>query len=296
MEMPQPTPNLHHLELFYHVVKSGGITAATRSMPYGIQQPAVSGQVSLLESELGVRLFQRRPFKLTPAGEKLFGFVAPFFGKLPEIASEITGKASSHLRLAAPAVAGREHLPSVISEMRKRNRDLELTLIEAGQQEVFQLLEREQVDLAIVETDTTTPPGIRKEILISLPLVLLLPTNVVMPKAGLASLARDYPLIRTAAHTPIARLFAKGLGKLGVSWPSRIEVSTIELVDAYVSRGLGIGVSVRVPGVKFSKGITAIDLDDFPELRIAGLWRGKLHPLAAEVLEGLRKIALAVRK
>jgi hypothetical protein len=43
--------------------------------------------------------------------------------------------------------------------------------------------------------------------------------------------------------------------------------------------------------VKFSKGITAIDLDGFPELRIAGLWRGKLHPLAADVLAGLREIA-----
>ena len=291
--MPQPIPNLHHLELFYHVVRSGGITAATRSMPYGIQQPAISGQVSLLENELGVRLFQRRPFKLTPAGERLFEFVAPFFGKLPEIASDIAGKASSHLRLAAPAAAGREHLPSVISEIRKRNRDLELTLIEAGQQEVFQLLEREQVDLAIVEVDSTTPPGIRKEILISLPLVLLLPPGVTMPKGGLASLAGNHPLVRLSAHTPIARLFAKGLGKLGVAWPSRIEVSTIELVDAYVSRGLGVGVSVRVPGVKFSKGITAIDLDGFPELKIAGLWRGKLHPLAADVLARLRQIALA---
>ena len=43
--MPQQLPNLHHLELFYHVARAGGITAAVRSMPYGIQQPAVSGQI-----------------------------------------------------------------------------------------------------------------------------------------------------------------------------------------------------------------------------------------------------------
>ena len=45
--MARVTPNLHHLELFYHVARHGGITAAARSMPYGIQQPAISGQISV---------------------------------------------------------------------------------------------------------------------------------------------------------------------------------------------------------------------------------------------------------
>jgi len=38
--------NIHHLELFYYVAKHGGIAAAVRKMPYGIQQPAVSGQIA----------------------------------------------------------------------------------------------------------------------------------------------------------------------------------------------------------------------------------------------------------
>ena len=53
--------NVHHLELFYYVAKYEGITAAVRKMPYGIQQPAVSGQVLQLEDELGVKLFQSSP-------------------------------------------------------------------------------------------------------------------------------------------------------------------------------------------------------------------------------------------
>ena len=61
--------NIHHLELFYFVAKYEGITAAVRKMPYVIQQPAVSGQILQLERELGVKLFNRRPFALTPAGD-----------------------------------------------------------------------------------------------------------------------------------------------------------------------------------------------------------------------------------
>src|SRR2546421_12688001 len=58
--------NIHHLELFYFVAKHGGIAAAVRSIPYGMQQPAVSGQIAKLEESLGTKLFQRRPFALSP--------------------------------------------------------------------------------------------------------------------------------------------------------------------------------------------------------------------------------------
>src|SRR6516164_11168270 len=81
--------NIHHLELFYYVARHGGITEAVRNIPYGIQQPAVSGQVAQLEEYLGVVLFQRRPFALTPAGQKLYAYIQPFFSNLDQIASEL---------------------------------------------------------------------------------------------------------------------------------------------------------------------------------------------------------------
>src|SRR6266704_231187 len=74
--------NIHHLELFYYVARHGGIMEAVRNIPYGIQQPAVSGQVAQLEEFLGVTLFQRRPFALTAKGERLFQFIQPFFSSL----------------------------------------------------------------------------------------------------------------------------------------------------------------------------------------------------------------------
>ena len=54
--------NIHHLELFYYVARHGGITEAVRNIPYGIQQPAVSGQVAQLEGYLGVGFLPIRQF------------------------------------------------------------------------------------------------------------------------------------------------------------------------------------------------------------------------------------------
>src|SRR5213594_3866771 len=93
--------NIHHLELFYYVARHGGITEAVRNIPYGIQQPAVSGQVAQLEEYLGVTLFQRRPFALTPAGDKLYRFIQPFFLNLQAMATELQGGTARQIRVGA---------------------------------------------------------------------------------------------------------------------------------------------------------------------------------------------------
>lgn len=90
----QPRMNIHHLELFYYVARHRGISSAVRAMPYGIQQPAVSSQIQQLERDLGTRLFERNPFRLTRSGEELFDFIRPFFSNLDAVAQRI-GKRSA---------------------------------------------------------------------------------------------------------------------------------------------------------------------------------------------------------
>ena len=63
--------NLHHLELFYYAACHGGPSRAAREKPYGIDSSTVSRQLCELERQTGLRLYDRRPFKLTPDGEKL---------------------------------------------------------------------------------------------------------------------------------------------------------------------------------------------------------------------------------
>ena len=117
--------NVHHLELFYYVAQCEGIVAACRQIPYGIQQPAVSAQVARLEADLGVRLFERRPFRLTPAGKALYDFIAPFFGRLSEVEDIVKGKMSRVVRLAGFTEAMREHVPVLLAKLRERFPGLE---------------------------------------------------------------------------------------------------------------------------------------------------------------------------
>src|SRR3954471_9941760 len=144
--------NIHHLELFYYVAKHGGITGAVRNMPYGIQQPAVSGQIARLEESLGTKLFNRRPFSLLPPGAELHEFIRPFFDDLEQVASKIRG-GSQQLRIAAPSIVLHDYLPQLLQRLRKIFPDLRLQLHEAARAEAERLLLAREVDIAVAVID-----------------------------------------------------------------------------------------------------------------------------------------------
>ena len=123
--------NVHHLELFYYVARHGGISEAARQMPYGIQQPAISGQIIQLEEYIGATLFHRRPFALTPAGERLYEFVRPFFDNLGNVADQLRGGMAQHIRIAASEIVIRDYLPRILQELGRQFPRLKVTLKDA---------------------------------------------------------------------------------------------------------------------------------------------------------------------
>jgi DNA-binding transcriptional LysR family regulator len=152
--------NIHHLELFYYVAKHGGISEAVRNMPYGIQQPAMSGQVIQLEEFLGVTLFHRRPFAMTAEGEQLFEFIRPFFDNLQSVGEKIRGGVSQQIRIGASEIVLRDHLPAVLQSMQKQFPRLKVTLREGYQPELESCLSKRELDLAITLLDGKPPSGI----------------------------------------------------------------------------------------------------------------------------------------
>jgi DNA-binding transcriptional LysR family regulator len=288
--------NVHHLELFYHVASHGGISAATRKMPYGIQQPAVSGQVSQLEKALGLKLFQRRPFSLTPAGRELFAFAEPFFGQLREVPHRLRREEATLLRLAAPATVLRNHLPAVLRDHKRKYPTLRLQLHDANQAGAEALLRKGKIDLAITELEGKPAAGINSAVLFKLPLILVVPRRA-KAKTAMELWREGKPtetLISLPPEEVMVKQFHARLARIGVSWPTRVEVSAIDLIPIYVSLGFGLGLSLSTPGTKLQKGLRSLPLSQVPPLVIAVLWRKNLSPSSAAFLEEIRKRAAAV--
>jgi DNA-binding transcriptional LysR family regulator len=289
--------NVHHLELFYHVALNRGISAATRKMPYGIQQPAVSGQILQLEKTLGLKLFQRRPFALTPAGRQLFAFAEPFFGNLREIPHRLRGEESALLRLAAPATILRTHLPEVLKNHKRRFPDLKLHLYDANQASAEALLRKQKIDIAITELEGKPTPGIGSAVLFKLPLVLIVPRR--FPAKTAAEIWKggkpNETLISLPSDEVMAKQFHSRLGRIHVNWSTDVEVSSIDLIPIYVSLGFGIGLSIAAPGAKLDAGLRYLPLPQFPPLVVAVLWRKNLSSSNATFLAEIRRRATQVR-
>jgi len=286
--------NVHHLELFYYVARHGGIMPAVRNIPYGIQQPAVSAQVAQLEEFLGATLFQRRPFALTPEGEKLFAFIQPFFLNLEKIAVELQGGQARHLRIGASTIILRDHLPRLLAGIRKKFTGLKISLREGYPVQLEELLAKDEIDLAITLIEKKPAAGLQSLVLLELPMVLLVEQGSQI-KSAEELWARDKivePLICLPAQEALTKRFGARLQELGVEWFPAIEASSAGLIETYVASGLGIGVSVQVPGKPLPKNVRSLPLPDFPPAVIGALWRGKKTALLDAFLDMARQRAL----
>jgi len=282
--------NIHHLELFYYVARHGGITEAVRNIPYGIQQPAVSGQVAQLEEYLGVTLFQRRPFELTPAGKKLYDFIEPFFAKLDMMAGELQGGKACQIRIGASTIVLRDHLPELCQKVRRRFPNLRISLREGYPVDFESLLLKGELDLAVTAVEKRPAPGLRSTALVELPLVLLVEKG--SPITAADQLWRqdkiEEALICLPSGEVISKSFQQGLARLGVDWFPRIEVSSVDLIETYVANGFGIGLSVLVPNAKLSPKVRPVPLRDFAPVFLGALWRGKPSALLQAFLDEIQ--------
>ena len=282
--------NIHHLELFYYVARHGGIMEAVRNIPYGIQQPAVSGQVAHLEEYLGVILFQRRPFSLTPAGEKLYRYIEPFFANLDAVASELQGGKARQIRIGATTIVLRDHLPELCQTVRKRFPNLKFTLREGYPADFETLLLKEELDLAVTTIEKKPAPGLHSLALVELPLVLLVEKS--SPVTAATQLwQRDRiqeALICLPAAEAVCKNFQAGLSRLGVDWFPGIEVSSMDLIETYVANGFGIGLSVQVPNAKVSPKVRTVPVPDFAPVSLGAIWRGKAAALLQVFLDEIQ--------
>lgn len=255
-------------------------------MPYGVQQPAVSGQIQQLERDLAVRLFNRRPFRLTATGEELFAFIAPFFDGLPAVEERLRSNVP-HLKIAAAEPMLRDHLPVVLRALRTKHPKLQISLRTGYEAQLQSWLIDGQIDLVVTALESPPPRGISLRPLISLPLALLVPRRMRLRSASelWARTRLEDPLISPPATEVISRNFQHGLTNRRRTWTPSIIASSIDSVARYVAEGYGIGLAM-VDGVSAAR-VREIPLPDFPPIRIVALWAGQATPLVESAVEAI---------
>jgi len=156
-----------------------------------------------------------------------------------------------------------------------------------------ELLQKEEIDLAVTLIEKTPAPGIHSLALLELPMVLLVETG--SPVTSAEQLWKrdkiDERLICLPPGAPLCKNFQQKLGELGVDWFPSIEASSVDLVETYVANGLGIGVSVAIPKKALPSNVRALPLRGFPPVVIGAMWRGRTTPLLVAFLDEMKSRA-----
>jgi DNA-binding transcriptional LysR family regulator len=171
----------------------------------------------------------------------------------------------------------RDHLPEILDRLRAQFPSTRLILRSGYQPDLLEWMRKQELDLALTLLDKTAPPGVRVMPIMKLPLVLL-----ASRKRRLRSLDELWlrkrvqePLLCLPPNEFICRNFQDGLRALAVEWKPSIELSSLELIEAYVENDYGFGLSLAVPGKKFSRRIRVFPLCGFPEVEFGLVWNGE---------------------
>ncbi|WP_278922865.1 MULTISPECIES: LysR family transcriptional regulator [Pseudophaeobacter] len=142
-------PDWTHIRAFLATAETGSLSAAARQL--GLTQPTLSRQVSALEADLGVMLFERlgRSLALTDAGRELL----PHGRKMSDGADGLSLAASAQaqsiegtIRITASDMMSAFVLPPVLQTLRQQAPRLTIDIVAAN--DIRDLMRRE-ADIAI---------------------------------------------------------------------------------------------------------------------------------------------------
>jgi DNA-binding transcriptional LysR family regulator len=76
-----------------------------------------------------------------------------------------------------------------------------------------------------------------------------------------------------------------------VDWFPGIEVSSLDVLEAYVGNGYGLGLTVVMPKAVPGDGVRLLPLPEFAPVTVGALWQGKLVPMTQALLSELQERA-----
>ncbi|MEZ5477605.1 MAG: LysR substrate-binding domain-containing protein [Thiolinea sp.] len=211
-----------------------------------LTQPAVSKRITALESELGVRLFNRinRRVSLTEAGRALLPRVRALRNDMEDIrrfAADLSGSVSGALVMGTSHHIGLRRLPPVLRHFNRRYPDVQLDIRFEDSEQACQAVERGELEIAIVTLPALIPEQLDARTLwIDQLHIVAAPDHPLhrQSRVTLADLA-GYPCVLPSKDTYTYQILQHRLASLKI--PLNVQMSTnyIETLKMLVSSGFG---------------------------------------------------------
>ncbi|WP_321896404.1 LysR family transcriptional regulator [Burkholderia cepacia] len=216
-----------------------------------LSQPAVSGQLRLLQDEFGEPLYQRegRGIRLTPVGEQLAQYAKAqrdTFAQARAFRDAVRGLEAGTLRIGASTTPASYLLPYLIAAFQPRAPRVAIHTMSGNTADVVAALP--SLDIAMIEgpPGEALPPGTAVHAWREDEIVAIVPTGHPLaapeyaPGVTLDALAAHPLVLReagSAVRQLVERVFAQGAAPMRVAF----EIAGVEAVKEAVRAGMGVG-------------------------------------------------------
>lgn len=268
---------LRHLRYFEAVARHSHVTRAAEELH--IAQPALSKQISQLEQELDVALFNRvgRSVRLTEAGEALLPHARAVLAQVEAARAEMAervGLRRGRVSIGTTPTVGTQLLPAALAAFNQRHPGIEFRLHEAGVQTLLELMEAGLTDMVVVALPVGDPALTVAE-LFSEELVIVVSNDhplAVHEEVAIADL-RDERWVLTSENYELREAALQACQRAGYTPRIALEGGEIDTLVRVVAAGVGISLMPRL-GVPRDDSLSVLQVSDQRLQRTLGMgWR-----------------------
>ncbi len=263
------------LDTLLAVCEKNNFTRAAEAL--NLTQPAVSHHISLLEDELGVKIFNRSKgeLKLTAEGEIVVKYakrISALYDKMLEQISD-SEKRLTRIRVGITHTAESNIIAEVLAKYGKENSGVSITIITDTINNLYDRLSNYELDLAIVE-GRLNEPGINTLLLDTDYLACVVSNNNPLAKKSMVTISdiKKETLILRLPSSGTRNLFASHLESINESiddFNVAIEVDNIATIKDLIRKDMGISILARSACLdELRKGkITVLPIENFSMVR-----------------------------
>ncbi len=236
------------LQAFVDVAEKGSFSAAAESLE--LTQPAVSKRISVLEEQLGTRLFDRigKQIGLTEAGELLLPRARRIIQEVRDshtLVRNLTGMVSGRLALGISHHIGLHRLPPVLRKFSGRYPDVALDIGFMESESAVEAVSRGDLELAVITLAEGDLPRIVSHGIWTDPLSFVVANDhPLADREGEIPLKelQDYPAILPGEETFTRRIVDDLFRRKHCVLQTGMETNYLETVKMMISIGLGWSV------------------------------------------------------
>lgn len=233
------------LQAVHAVIETGSVTGAARNL--GVSQPAISNQLSLLESETRLRLFDRQKGRLVPTPEAVYlvskiDTVMRGIDHVQQAVVDLQSQQTGQLQVASTHALSLSLIPKLIAQFAQARSGLNVSFQSQYSSKIQEWILTGLFEIGVCELPLMHDGLAARTFRFETRLALQRDDPLCQHDVLTPELLHDHPLVVMGPQHMVTRRLQAAFDEAGVTMSPRCHTHLFRNVLSFVQEGLGAGL------------------------------------------------------